>query len=405
MKRLYTVSNYSKVSSHYLVTASALAIVAAGYPFWAIASSLALTGIVYGVSINKSRDLFENHLVPHEKFNKHAPRLSQTLQELEQTSGIHVKKLYDFDVDHESYAQANPGASHDYIYQLKKHFRKLAQVPNAGAIYLGKPVVIVSKKLLELLNDDEEKAVIAHEFAHIHARHHYTTLPAKAAFTVAATTAVLTNLGVFFSAGFTPVIATVAAGTLSGVAYNRFKKLNHLVSKDEDELTVRQKAARKEHEFWRTGISSATAASAMTWFNPAYMSYFLYSRGIKLTSQLVNAGLSQHNEFQADRGAVMFGANPLALITALRKLTVLLKQSKEEASGGVWIEPSKMRRAWLKAVATHPTPEARIARLAKMAHEQGYSDHDIAKAVKGPINVPKKLNIPYDVVKMMVRAV
>src|SRR5690606_16346800 len=96
-----------------------------------------------------------------------------------------------------------------------KMFRTMGQTPNAAAMNLGKPVIMISQPLLQLLNNKEEKAVLAHEFAHAAARHQHLRLPLSLVSTATKTAASLTVLGTAIAIGLWPLALSITAGIIA----------------------------------------------------------------------------------------------------------------------------------------------------------------------------------------------
>lgn len=189
--------------------------------------------------------------------------------------------------------------------------------------------LVVSEGLLDLLDEEELKAVVAHEIAHLKNRD------------IAVMTATALPVGAARR------VIDLLSGPTTGV----------------------------EH-----GMSSrADYADALITVG------LLIALPLWLCTQLVAASLSRQREFAADRGAVAITGRPAALATALRSIETSLS---EHSSAGIEVaglaafaivEPdraeqrgttSTIRRRLTHPFATHPQIERRLTRLETMERTQ-----------------------------------
>ena len=139
-------------------------------------------------------------------------------------------------------------------------------------------------------------------------------------------------------------------------------------------------------------------------FNPVYPIVYAVTKAIGAAAKFVTSAFSRSNEYQADRGAVELGANPLALIGALRKMKAVQEISLKEAFGDALPKPGKLKAAWKNANATHPTIPRRVARLASIAKKKGYDEAQINAAVNSNIAIgPEHRMAPALIEKMLAR--
>ena len=103
--------------------------------------------------------------------------------------------------------------------------------------------------------------------------------------------------------------------------------------------------------------------------------------------------------------AVQIGSSPLALITALRKMTIIQQRSLKKAWAGE--EPPKpgyLKKQWKQAFASHPATNKRIARLVDIAKSEGFDEAQIENAVNGSLHVPDSVNIPTEHIIAMAKS-
>lgn len=197
----------------------------------------------------------------------------------------------------------------------------------AGVAGLRHPVLIVSKDLLNLMPPQETRAVIAHEFAHLGAQHTGLTIAED-----------LMHMFIISSAwvGLIGIVGTM-------------------------------------------GTSVAILTSL-----PVEL-------GFLFAANLLKKSYSRRLEFQADRGAVALGANPLDLIVSLRKTeAVIMRDDPEQALSRDWRQgpwPGRMLKRATSLFKTHPATQRRCGRLAKIAARQKYSRADIAAALTDPVYI------------------
>lgn len=190
-----------------------------------------------------------------------------------------------------------------------------SSVPNAFAIGKGlrSSTVVVTRGLLNLLDDSELEAVIAHEIAHVRNR---------------------------------DVLVMTVAGFLTVVAQLIFRLV-----------------------LWGGGRSSRDRRGG------GLMLVLLVSLVVWIVGQLLLLALSRYREFIADRMAGILTGRPLALASALLKLDGRIKQipsqdlrEVEEMAAFFIIPP--LRRAGLASLfATHPPVAERVRRLEQLQRQ------------------------------------
>lgn len=389
--RLQSLRSLSGLLTHYSLSTSLLLGASALASPWMLMGGAGAAAVAVGLSSLLVTRGFEQAMKGHPPRHKFSPNLQKMVDELYARSGLSQERnvVYDFAVN----PQKNTNIFSNVVDLV---MQQIMTTPNAMASHLTRPVIMISEPLLELLDDDEEYAVLAHEFAHACAQHSRLKLPSallSATANVSAGLAVLTQM---IAAGWMPLGLALGARALSSNIKEQMKE--HLPHDTLKELTFSRRVQK--------GIDVATKginAGIFTYFSPAFLPVWLAARGIGFGSQLLSKTLSRSMEYQADRGAVLLGADPLAMIRAFRKLDAVGKQSLKEA----WHPdplPEKRwaKKAWERMMATHPTIKKRIGEMEEMARAQGYEAAQIEAAKTGPLNIPKTVRIPGEHIRAMV---
>ena len=399
-ENLYTARNYSSVAAHYagagLIATGAFLVAAP----WAIGAGILITAGVHHFLARSYIKFIESKLVVHPDIHKFSPNLGKIAEDLYKKSGISSDKypIYDFRADDVKSAKED-----SILNGLFKEIGNLAaQTPNAAALRTGKTTIMISEPLLKLLDDEEEKAVLAHEFAHAMAKHSYVTMVPKLTGSVAVTAVGLTLMAAAISTGVTGIAAWLASNIVITAAFARLHKNGHLSKVSKKDRTLKESADFDKMKDSRSYAFMVSNTSIFSYLNPLYLPLFLTAKGLTFTNRFLTGTFSRSNEYQADRGAVLLGADPLALITSLRKIITVVERSKLKAYNGDVPKPGMLAATWKKVTSTHPTPDRRYARLADLARTQGRSEAEIEKAIKGPIDIPADNDMPYEVIKKLV---
>ena len=390
--KLYRTDDIVSVGAHYagagLILGAAIAgSFALGMPWLGLAAA-AYVGAVNSFRFSKVGKFMQDSLTPHDESHPHSPNLGKIANELYAKTGLSAKShpLYDF----EPVDTWDPEAKKGFNGAFREMFGRMAQTHNAAAMKLGKPVIMISTPLLKLLDDEEEKAVLAHEFVHAKAEHTRNKIPHGLMGGVAATTAGFASFITMLGAGVVGIAAAIGGALAVAVG----------VSAVAAKIFGDPKTVKK----LQTGIAfsaSAVGIGILTAFNPIYLPVAVAAAAVKIGVKAVGANYSKDAEFQADRGAVTLGANPLSLITALRKISTVHENSVKEAMDGKLPQKGALAKAWKMMTATHPKLEARIERLSDIARKNGYSQAEIDKAAKAPIHISNDHNIPPDVIRTL----
>lgn len=397
---LYRPRNIASTVIHYSATAAIAGIsLALGGPV-AIAAAIILSGGVSWLVLKQQKDFLENRLVEHPRVHKHSPHLGEMADDLYKRSGLKASEhpIYDFRADRKkSEDKGIIGKA------LEEAFEAMGDTHNAAALHLGKPVIMISEPLLKLLDDKEEKAVLAHEFAHAAAHHTRIGLPQKLLGGLAVTTNAMTMIGAWWATGWRGMLSGAAASIGTSIAGNLIARKatedSGIMRTKDDYLELPELAQKKKIKAVIKGVSSAVSVGVLTLFSPAYLTLWVATKALSAANKLVTGAYSRSMEYQADRGAVEFGADPLALVTGLRKIEQVVENSKLEAFDGKLPEKGMLSKAWAEATASHPATEKRVARLIKLAEKQGVAKDVIDRAAFGTVEVSKEHNMPYSVIK------
>lgn len=305
--------------------------------------------------------------------------LKATFRHYTQKAGLAVMPtLHDFEIDKEKLKNKSDSLSNPA--QIKR-------IMNAAATGMKKPLVIVSAPLLEALRPLEADSVIGHEFGHLGAEHIKLRLISGWMQTTTMFAAMFGFGAAIVSEGWLTTMLSLA-GTI-GVAYAG----NKIMPKQEDRYT-RDGTERPKTQRVQVGILAAQEAISVGLLAlpnpPVILTAFAIEHAFFWSSNLVSKSLMRRHEFHADKTAVSMGADPLALITSLRKLERSLELNEPELARSLnWREGSVCARAFKMATSvlkTHPDTQRRCRRLAKMAQNVGYSGKAIHAALYEPVD-------------------
>lgn len=401
--RLYSLRNYLGIATHYGSMAGLAAIsYAVGSP-WVIGGVALFSTGYFWASLRDSKQVMENTLQPHPDVHKLSPRLGKIARELYQASGLRADKYPIYDFRAKPITQSDSPEQAKIKKQINKALHATRLIPNAAALNLGQPVIMISEPLLALLSDDEEKAVLAHEFAHAAARHQHVNIPLTVLGTMTRYTNKITMILAMFAGGFWAFAGGIATHIATGKASKALHPHKHLDRTDNSNLTLIERHKKGMMDRNVNAASTLAGVGYFSWINPAFAPLWATLVTVNTGIKIALGGLSRSLEYQADKGAIKLGADPLALVTALRKLDTLQIRSVERAWGGKENMPriDMIDRAWKRATATHPATAQRIGRLSDLARRQGYSAEAIDSAIHGPLDLSPTAYIPYDTIQKM----
>ncbi|NQZ14189.1 MAG: M48 family metalloprotease [Alphaproteobacteria bacterium] len=390
----YKLQNWRSVTGGLFHYSSMLALGVGAFAtgqWWTLGIAGTFMAGAFGYSLKANKDVLENDLVEHPRAHKYSPNLQGIVDKLFDRSGLDVDKtaVYDFKVTPEAREKAGPIRE-----LLGDMLGKVADTPNAAAFNMGKPVIMISEPLLELLDDAEEEAVLAHEFAHAVAKHQHVAVPHKILSGVIKVSNNLAVLGQLISSGALAIGTSIGAVGLLNKAVSKWHPKGHLLD-DANEDSMSELYQRKKLKQQVSLASTGLGVGIVSAFNPLYLTIFGAAKAMNVTANFLEKSFSRNKEYQADNGAVVLGASPLAMITALRKMEAIQKRSIADA----WGNEERPKQGVLskitkEAFATHPAVPKRISRLVGLAKAQGYSSEEIDRAVNGYIDVPDTVNIP-----------
>ncbi len=431
----YKIKDYAAVAGNYAQTfaiATGAAMLGAN---WTIAVGTGLSVAVLAASVKLSSNYLEKRLAAHPAEHIHSPNLKKMVDKLYGISGLKVDKnpVYDF----KSAAKTKESIM-DVI--IGETLEKAAAMPNAAASNINKPVIIISEPLLQLLTDDEEYAVLAHEFVHAGAQHQWATMPKNFLNSASAISNSLVSLTQFFAAGFVGIATSIAASAGVGYVLNKATSKNnnaprslknvigdHVVEagqgfasmagmrqvadkldqahesrkgKVEKARTPEELLSRMRKKSLKQLATQVTAVGTISAFNPLYLGVYAAVRTMNTGLLLSTKKLSRIFEFHADRNAVqIFDADPLALVTALRKINTLVERSQTNANGFSRkdVKISKLGSAWAQMKATHPSVPERAEALSAIARKMGADEAAIDRAVNGDLDIANAPDLPLDV--------
>jgi len=400
--KYYNFKNILSTTVHSALTATGACAVYLMAGPWSIAAGVALASLKFGTMLVGSRnnDILDG-LAKHPEKHRYSPRLGEIIRRVADKANINPD---DLDVVSLNVDEKKVGS--DRAEALREAFQKMAGVPNAAAIDLGRKKVIVSDELFQLMSDREEEAVIAHEIAHIISKHVKASILPKAL----GYAGKMTNMVGLYSEALVGGVLKFTGVILGGVglsfALSKVSPNGDLISKKQQDLSPADLYKRKQM-LDRSGFFTKYAVlAAFTHINPAYFPFWLGVKAINTALHLTEQSQSRSNEYMADRVAVeQLGANPLALITALKKLDALQQRSLREAFEGADIpKVTGLRKIWKELNSTHPSVQKRVEHLADIARTSGFDERNIERVMNTTPDVSHAPNIPLHVIRRALAA-
>jgi heat shock protein HtpX len=286
-------------------------------------------------------------------------------------------------------------------------FNMMADTPNAAAAYETKPIIMISEVALRILDNNEEYAVLAHEFAHIGANHNFVGKMHRLIGSVARSSNAFLRASEMVAAGWKGILSSFTFVLSTGTYFKKLHPNSDLLQDDYKIDTVGEFQLKKNMKLNQSYLNTIGVTFALTAFNPKYLGVYLATKALNESTILVEKRLSRSKEYQADAGAIKLGANPLALITALRKITKLYERSMINEYG---FNPSTVQtgdpltNGYKKLKRTHPTLKKRFNAIAKIAKRKGYSASEIDHTINGRISIPHYVDdISPKVLEMMMK--
>ncbi len=364
---------------------------------WAACVALVYVGVNNLISLRAQKDHYENNLVKHPDVHKFSPNLGKIVADLYKVSGLDEKSspIYDHRVDDK---KKDRSGLYGQIGNL------IARTHNAAATDLGKPVIMISEPLLKLLDDPEEKAVLAHEFAHVVGHDPGTKLFQGLMARTATITNICTMLWALWMAGWQGILGALV---MLYLCFSLVKRLHP----DGRFLYVKKHAKLSAHDLVkRDGVMRIYGAlcliatmPVLTYFYHPYAQLFAATWCLSTSASLLTNAFSRSREYQADRGAIALGADPLALITGLRKIFILQERGKTKAFEGKMPKINPLIKRWKQLYSSHPPFHDRMMRLVAIARKQGAPSDLIQQSAAGRIELSADHDIPDDLIRQMAR--
>lgn len=358
-------------------------------PQWAPAAAFVVVGIYGFLGLRRRRAVWAKGLSVHPDVSDISPNLGAIMRDLYARSGLSPRDypLYDFR------APASPDAGQENAPQ--EGLAAMAAVPSAAVLELGQPVLAVSTRLLALMDDEEERAVLAHECIHLTENHVYLSYIARMLAGVVLWMVTFIKIAWFFLAdghvlqiAFAAAVGVALVAIYSGWAGRGMLPVEYL-NGDKNKISARRRVVYSRVMSYMT----RAALIVMCLFHPVYFVIYALLEIIRYVALVVAYGVSRVNEYRADAEIVRLGASPLSMITALRKLTIL-----EDRARGNGRRPAAWR---LRLFSTHPLTPQRLRALEKQAVRLGYAAAEIEKAVEGDIHIDSTHDYPLWLVQRM----
>jgi heat shock protein HtpX len=379
---VFRAADYGREAAHF--TAAAALAFAAGV--WVGPLTLLGCGAAAGLLTVGGSKLFDKILPAMFKKKEVAPGaaegLAEAVRDFTPKAGLAAAPaLYDFELNKEDLAKQN---------DINANPAQFQRVFNAAAAGLTRPVILISEPLLDVLEEGETRAVVAHEFGHLGGRHIRLGMAAN-----------WLQMTTMFAAMFGLGGAVVSEGWLTGllsiggtvaIAYGGSKVMPKKEDRYARDGTMKPGALRRQMMIW--GAQEALSVGILAIPNPAaVLTAVAIEHGFFWAANFINKSLSRRHEFQADRAAIAMGANPLKLIAALRKIEALLElndpalaQARDWRRGALPLRALKMAESIFK---THPDTQRRCRRLAALARQQGYAAEEISAALAAPVDAAR----------------
>lgn len=340
--------------------------------------AVAAGGITLGAN-KLGESIFKNFFKEHEVQGDAHKDIKSFAKEFTKAAGLRLMPtLKDMQFDYEK-----SGKKKDMNYQLPQ----LRRVLNAAVGGSKDKYLLVSQPLIDALDSGQSKAVIGHEFAHLGAGH----IGSSKLMGWLQTTTMLAGM-------FTLGAAVVSTGWLVGAAAFAASMgifyAGHKMMPDKRDSYTRDgelKPKAKAIELGTMAAEEVLSTAVLAVVNPIpVLTAYAVEQTSFWSALLINKSHSRRHEFQADREAVRLGANPLDLVTSLRTIEKALEiQEPEIAASRNWRKGSLTAR-FLKASAsitkTHPDTLRRCNRLVKEARKLNYTEMEIDRAMKEPID-------------------
>lgn len=334
----------------------------------------------FSLVANKANEyLFKNFFKEHEIQGDAHKDIKSFAKEFTKAAGLkYIPMLKDMQFDH-----AKSEKSGDAGYQAPQ----IRRVLNAAVGGSKDKYLLVSQGLMDALDADQSKAVVAHEFAHLGAGHIGSSKLMGWMQTTTTFAGMFTLGAAVVSTGWMVGAAAVAASM--GIFY-----AGHKMMPDKRNAYTRDgemKPKAKAIELGTMAAEEVLSTAVLVAVNPVpVLTAYAVEQSSFWSAMLISRSQSRRHEFQADREAVRLGANPLDLVTSLRTIEKALEIQEPELSAARNWRKGSLAARFIKASAsitkTHPDTIRRCNRLTKQARKLGYTEMEIDRAMKQPID-------------------
>jgi heat shock protein HtpX len=401
------------------VVAPALGLAAVGVasaffaPVWVLALAAAAVAVKTYSKIELEKYKPAPWLTAHENLDEIAPNLGAIGEDLYKKSGLSPEKfpITDTRINETSVEKFNEILNAEPMLRMNMARFFAETTKNEHTIQVTHPAISISERHLKLLDDAEKKAFLAHEFAQIKSTHGEPEPATLVSSVIAKASHLLNGLSLvagFVSTGLTTFAASLAVSALSGFMLFSFDKSEskETKKKKDEELSLSELFNRKKITTQNRLAIETVFVAAMSSSNPVYLGIHMIARTLQTAAKVTHSTVLRALSLQADRdGVEQLGADPLAMITALRKIDAVNDNSIEQTYGAPLPHKGYLRAAWDKVSSPVPSTESRIAQMVTIARKNGATQADIDHAVSGTIAVGPEHNLPREtVVKMVIAA-
>lgn len=336
----------------------------------------------------QNRRLMESHLRRHGDSHEFSPNLRRIVDELCRKAGKDPAKvpIYDYSLNRDA-----AGVS-------KSNMRKLGRFLLTGRSHAAATaggMLMASEPLLRLLDDAEEKAIFAHEMAHMVLRHYWFANLLLIIRRMVYHVVYAAYLFAAWQAGW--AVLAVALG-MPFALYYYIKWMYPAWRGRMQTVEDRKQAAAGEFWYLVTGVFLISLLLGLL-SPPVLMHYIAFLLAARMAG-VIGGLYSQSCEHQADAGAVALGGNPLALAMALRKMAFLRDRAQRKLFEAGRTSDDGLIDRYIQLYASHPRLEDRVENLCQMAYRSGTPWEEMQKVRRGDIDLPADHDIPDDVVRV-----
>lgn len=337
----------------------------------------------------RQRSLMRSHLKQHDAAHEFSPNLRRIVDEVCAAAGRNPARVpvYDYSLNRPQ-GEVSPSKLRQlggYLLSAKMH----------SAATTG-DMLLVSVPLLKLLDDDEEKAVFAHEMAHIVLKHAFLGGLLWIVRRMAYHVAMVYWMLAVWQGGW----AAVAVVVCVPFAVNLFVRARYPAWKKKGKLTIEESSQRGWAGLVYIILYYPLLLGLLGWLAPGVIKAYLVLLLVTYAGGIVAGLASQSTERQADAGAVQLGGDPLAMAMALRKIVFLQQRAQQKLFERKSSSSSDgLLDAYIQLYATHPRLEDRVEALCQTAYRSGMSWARMQEVRRGDINIPADHDIPEDVVR------